>query len=122
MYGSVTSVPFLTYMLANYIPNVGLNATVRRCTNVMSVEFTTALRKYQLQLNVVLNFENLHGISCCCTPDDPEYRASLAYVQHCEFIHTVDELEGLVIRRLFELAKANLAGTGMFNSQVLDCN
>ncbi|KAH0826019.1 hypothetical protein J3R83DRAFT_7500 [Lanmaoa asiatica] len=111
-YGSITSVPFLTYTLANYIPNAGLNTTIQQCTNAVSAEFTTALHKYQLQLNAVLNFEKLHGISHHWTPDDLEYRALLAYVQHWEFICTVDECEGLVIQHLFKLAKANLTGTG----------
>ena len=36
----------------------------------------------------------------------------LEYSQHRQFIHVVEELEGLVVQRLFELSKANLASTG----------
>jgi hypothetical protein len=96
-YGSMTSVPFLTYTLTNYSTNSGLNTIARECTNAMSAEYSSALRKYQLQLNTVSNFENIHGISPCWTLDDLEYKALLAYVQHCQFIHAVDELEGLVV-------------------------
>ncbi len=41
-----------------------------------------------------------------------EYLAALDYINRREFIRAVCELEGLVIQRLFELSKANLAGTG----------
>ncbi len=41
-----------------------------------------------------------------------EYEAALEYVHNRRFIRAVDELERLVVQRLFELSKANLAGTG----------
>ena len=34
------------------------------------------------------------------------------YSQHHQFIHAVEELKNLVVQRLFELSKANLASTG----------
>lgn len=37
---------------------------------------------------------------------------AVRYSQERQFIRSVEELEGLVVRRLFELSKANLAGTG----------
>ncbi|KIJ65323.1 hypothetical protein HYDPIDRAFT_175258 [Hydnomerulius pinastri MD-312] len=45
-------------------------------------------------------------------PQDLKYVEALQYVQHCTFICAVDELEGLVMQCMFELSKANLAGTG----------
>ncbi|KAG1884479.1 hypothetical protein F4604DRAFT_1878778 [Suillus subluteus] len=41
-----------------------------------------------------------------------EYTLALQYLRECHFVRIVEELEGLVIQRLFELSKANLAGTG----------
>ncbi|THH00432.1 hypothetical protein EW026_g2103 [Hermanssonia centrifuga] len=41
-----------------------------------------------------------------------EYKEVLVYINRRQFIRTVCELEGLVVQRLFELSKANLAGTG----------
>jgi len=43
----------------------------------------------------------------------------LEYSQHREFIRAVEELENLVVQRLFELSKANLASTG---GSSLSCN
>ncbi len=41
-----------------------------------------------------------------------EYEAAREYAHNRRFIRAVDELERLVVQRLFELSKANLAGTG----------
>jgi hypothetical protein len=37
----------------------------------------------------------------------------LEYVNSKKFVHTVEELQGLVVSRLMELDKMNLAGSGM---------
>lgn len=43
---------------------------------------------------------------------DVQYQDALKFVNHNSFVAVVDELEGRIVQRLFELAKANLAGTG----------
>ncbi|KAG6379623.1 hypothetical protein JVT61DRAFT_10136 [Boletus reticuloceps] len=88
-YGSQTTAPFLTYTPAQYTPTSGLNTTARMCTSAITAEYASALRRYRLQMNAVEHFE-----------------------KHRTFIRVVDELEGLVVQRLFELSKANLASTG----------
>jgi hypothetical protein len=37
----------------------------------------------------------------------------LKYVNNKKFVHNVEELQGLVMSRLMELDKMNLAGSGM---------
>ena len=46
------------------------------------------------------------------TMDRCEYVQMLEYSQQRQFIRAVEELENLVVQRLFELSKANLASTG----------
>jgi len=41
-----------------------------------------------------------------------EYVEMREYSRHRQFIRAVEELENLVVQRLFELSKANLASTG----------
>lgn len=41
-----------------------------------------------------------------------EYVEMHEYSQHHQFIRAVEELKNLVVQRLFELSKANLASTG----------
>ena len=46
--------------------------------------------------------------------EDPRYLDALKYIKDQTFIGAVERLEGLVVQRLFELAKANLAATGVY--------
>ncbi|KAG2120216.1 hypothetical protein BD769DRAFT_1629565 [Suillus cothurnatus] len=112
MYGCLTSVPFLMYTPANFTQDSGLNVTACNSSKAFKSEHTSALCKYELQLNVVEDFEHHHSIMERWLPNNSKYVEAARYSQEHQFIHSVEELEGLVVRRLFELSKANLAGTG----------
>lgn len=45
--------------------------------------------------------------------EEPRYLDALKYIKNRTFIGVVERLEGLVVQRLFELSKANLAATGV---------
>ncbi|KIK11657.1 hypothetical protein PISMIDRAFT_19362, partial [Pisolithus microcarpus 441] len=111
-YGSVTQVPYLTYTPAEFTSTSGLNESARQGMNAVNAEYASALRKYQLQLNVVANFEHQHNIIDRWTPLHHEYINACEYTKHRVFICAVEELEGLVVQRMFELSKANLAKMG----------
>jgi hypothetical protein len=96
------------------LPNPGSITEFSNVLNAVSAEYSSAQHKYELQLNVVEHFEWQHGIQTRWSPDDPEYVAVQEYAKHCTFICVVEELEGLVVQRLFELSKANLAGTSSY--------
>jgi hypothetical protein len=105
------------YTPANFTRTSGLNATARNDSRAFESEHASALCKYELQLNVVEDFERRHSITERWLPHDPKYMQAVRYSQERQFICSVEELEGLVVQRLFELSKANLAGTGR---QLLD--
>ena len=44
--------------------------------------------------------------------DDAEYVKMLEYIDNRKFVRIVEELQGLVVSRLMELDKMNLAGSG----------
>ncbi|KAI6015817.1 hypothetical protein PISMIDRAFT_18434 [Pisolithus microcarpus 441] len=111
-YGSVMQVPYLTYTPTEFTSTVGLNESAWQGTNAINAEYASTLRKYQLQLNVVANFEHQHNIIDHWTPLHCEYINAHEYMKHHVFIRAVEELEGLVVQRMFELSKANLAKTG----------
>ncbi|KAG1883627.1 hypothetical protein F4604DRAFT_1878911 [Suillus subluteus] len=110
-YGSVTSVPFLTYTPASFMQS-GLNAATRDSSRAIEAELASALRRLQLQMNVVDDFERCHGINEHWVSSDPWYIQAHKYCSQCRFTRVIEELEGLVVQRLFELSKANLSGTG----------
>ena len=45
--------------------------------------------------------------------EDAEYVKILEYVNNKKFVCIIEELHGLVVSRLMELDKVNLAGSGM---------
>ncbi|KAI6032180.1 hypothetical protein BKA83DRAFT_4045763, partial [Pisolithus microcarpus] len=109
---NVTQVPYLTYTPAEFTSTSGLNESARQGTNAVNAEYASTLRKYQLQLNVMANFKCQHNIIDRWTPLHHEYINACEYTKHRVFIRVVEELEGLVVQRMFELSKANLAKTG----------
>jgi len=58
------------------------------------------------------SFERLHSIDERWTLDSPKWKHAESYVSIHEYQKALNKLEGLVIQRLFELAKMGLLGTG----------
>ncbi|KAJ2991814.1 hypothetical protein NUW54_g8091 [Trametes sanguinea] len=75
-------------------------------------ERNAALRKYERAEEAVLDMERQMGITERWTEGSMAYKEGYAYLKNRRFIRAVEELERLVIQRLFELSKDNLAGTG----------
>ncbi|KAG1859235.1 hypothetical protein F4604DRAFT_1882757 [Suillus subluteus] len=111
-YGSVTSVPFLTYTPASFMQS-GLNAATHDSSRAIEAELASALRQLQLQINVVDDFERRHGINERWVSSDPQYIQAREYCSQRRFTRVIEESEGLVIQCLFELSKANLSGTAL---------
>jgi hypothetical protein len=60
----------------------------------------------------VEELEQQEGIQKRWTPSNHQYQESKWFLNQRGFVAVVNELEGRVVQRLFELSKANLAGTG----------
>ncbi|KAL1746109.1 hypothetical protein HDZ31DRAFT_34848 [Schizophyllum fasciatum] len=63
-------------------------------------------------MGAVDDTERLAGVTKRWRSEDEQYKAALRYVQMRGFERVLTKLEGLVVQRLTELAKANLVGTG----------
>ena len=63
-------------------------------------------------MNVADDLEHRLGLSAQWTPRDEEYQRVAKYIKQRRFIRVIEELERLVVQRLFELSKANLMETG----------
>lgn len=74
---------------------------------------------------VVEGCERRLGLDERWTTEHAEYTSTLEYLSRREFVRAVEELQGLLMQRLFELSKANLADTGMccgaFHNAGLSC-
>jgi len=64
---------------------------------------------------VVDDIERLLGITPRWQRSDADYQKTLQYISNKKFVRVVEELQGLVVSRLMELDRANLAGSGMCN-------
>jgi hypothetical protein len=53
------------------------------------------------------------GIDSRWQPSDPQYVETIKYMSERKYHRALDHLQKLVIQRLFELNRLNLAGTGM---------
>ncbi|KAG1869619.1 hypothetical protein F4604DRAFT_1545817, partial [Suillus subluteus] len=72
----------------------------------------TAMDELLLSIRSVSDYEEKLGISATWSTDHPEYRTAEAYMHMQDFHHALDKIQQLVVQRLFELSKANMADTG----------
>ncbi|KAG1905546.1 uncharacterized protein F5891DRAFT_976459 [Suillus fuscotomentosus] len=70
------------------------------------------IENYDKDLKVVQELEVKLGITRRWVPDDPEWRDAGCLVANRKLQRALDNLEGLVVARIFELSKMNRAGTG----------
>ncbi|KAF8592325.1 hypothetical protein K439DRAFT_1610152 [Ramaria rubella] len=112
VYGGTTSVQFLDYVPANFSSNGSLSQASQAHTRAKEHECWVAHSKLLLAMNVANDLEQQLGLSKRWTPEDEAYQRAAVYLKHCHFIWVVEELERLVVQRLFELSKANLMETG----------
>jgi hypothetical protein len=71
-----------------------------------------AIENYDKDLKVVQELEVKLGITRRWVPDDHEWRDAGRLVANRKLQRVLDNLEGLVVARIFELSKMNRAGTG----------
>lgn len=64
--------------------------------------------------------ERLLGVKTRWQRGDAEYQKMLEYISNRKFVRVVEELQGLVVSRLMELDKVNLAGSGMWFISLCD--
>ncbi|KAF7305017.1 hypothetical protein MKEN_01216700 [Mycena kentingensis (nom. inval.)] len=61
---------------------------------------------------IVQDLEQRNGIAVCWTPGMEEWQAAETLVRERRYRRALDNVQALVISRLLELAKVNMAGTG----------
>ncbi|KAI5985604.1 hypothetical protein EDD15DRAFT_2390125 [Pisolithus albus] len=97
---------------AHFTSNGSLQRESHAQTKARAAQFRAAYSKLNLQMNAVADIECRMGIAERWKPSDESYRKANDFLTNRKFIRAVETLEGLVVQRLFELAKANVAGTG----------
>jgi hypothetical protein len=77
-------------------------------------DHTWALNRLTHAEELVKNIENQLGLLESWTPDSPEYIQTAVLISNAKDLKAIDNLEQLVVQRLFELTKMNLSGTGKY--------
>lgn len=96
------------------MPDSGLSHAASQATKQGHAACRSTERKLQNQAIIVKELEASLGIEMRWTSQSTKYQEVLEYTKRCQFIRTVEDLEGLIVQRLFELSKANLSSTGKF--------
>ncbi|KAJ7065958.1 hypothetical protein B0H15DRAFT_958433 [Mycena belliarum] len=71
-----------------------------------------AIELHQHILLAVQDLEVRMGLVHRWVPDSEEWREAAIMVQRRRYQRALDELQGLIVARLFELTKMNMSGTG----------
>ncbi|KAJ7067709.1 hypothetical protein B0H15DRAFT_794140 [Mycena belliarum] len=71
-----------------------------------------AIELHQHILLAVQDLEVRMGLAHRWVPDSEEWREAAIMVQRRRYQRALDELQGLIVARLFELTKMNMSGTG----------
>ena len=105
---------FLLYNQSSFTPGSGLSRMASVATRQSHAAWCAAERQFRSQRDKVEDLEDQLGIEPTAhwTPEHCEYVEMLEYSRQCQFICAVEDLKHLIVQRLFELSKANLASTG----------
>lgn len=71
-----------------------------------------AMDQQLVAIRAVTDLEAKLGLTARWTPDHPEYRETIDYMRQRDYQRALDQIQQLVVQRLFELSKANLSGLG----------
>jgi hypothetical protein len=109
----MSPVDFVSCSPSDFVSTGSLSLSLQAPLKAQEAYCRAIVQKLELAMSVVTDFEWKLGITERWTENSVEFQATWAYIQHQDFIRAIEHLEGLVVQRLFELAKANLTGTGM---------
>lgn len=113
LYDTVNFIEFQNYTESDFVAG-STTTESRRTERAKEAERAKFHSELLRAMNSVEEIEIRLNITRRWQPSDKAYLDALKYCDRTGFIAVVDELEGRIVQRLFELAKANLAGTGRF--------
>lgn len=76
--------------------------------------YRTTYARWEACHALVCRFEEEHKIVIRWTPDMQEYKDALVVMSERKYRRALDELERLVVQRLFEMTKLGMNGVGMY--------
>lgn len=85
----------------------------------IDTQFRTTFERWKAKNDEVLRYEEDHDIPLRWAPTSQEYVDALTIVHERKYRRAIDDLERLVVQRLFEMTKLGMNGVGMYNELFL---
>jgi hypothetical protein len=102
--------PFQIVTQDNFASDIANNTNSKH--EKLGQELQRSGMRIERAAQAVDDFEQVMTIKTRWQREDAKYVKILKYVNNRKFVHVVEELQGLVVSRLMELDKMNLAGSG----------
>ena len=84
---------------------------VAQATQRLETARRTALQELTVAIRAAGDLKEKLKLSESWSEQHPDYVATLNYIRTHDFHRAVNKLQQLIVQRLFELSKANMAGT-----------
>jgi hypothetical protein len=88
------------------------NPTAPALSTSLETKRRHALENRDRDLLVVQDLEVMLGVVDRWVPESPEWKAAALMVGKRRYQRCLDDLEGLIVSRMFELTKINMSQTG----------
>ncbi|THG96932.1 hypothetical protein EW026_g4986 [Hermanssonia centrifuga] len=99
-------------VLMDFVATEGHDAQDEAKTRCLETARRHAMHEMSLALRAIADLELKLELNETWTPKHPKYEEALAYIRKRQFHRALDKVQQLVVQRLFELSKANIAGMG----------
>jgi hypothetical protein len=80
----------------------------------ITTQYRTTFERWEAKKELVLRYEEEHNINARWAPTSQEYLDALVVVQERKYLRAIDDLERLVVQRLFEMTKLGQSGIGAY--------
>ena len=82
----------------------------------ITTQCRTTFQRWLAKNEEVLRYEEMHNIEVRWAPTMQEYEDGLVLVRERKYRRALDDLERLVVQRIFEMTKLGMSGVGMSKS------
>ena len=82
----------------------------------ITTQSRTTFQRWRAKNEEVLRYEEMHNIEVRWAPTMQEYEDGLVLVRERKYRRALDDLERLVVQRLFEMTKLGMSGVGVSKS------
>jgi hypothetical protein len=111
--------PFLNLAPSDFTDDIAGQIMKKSKHEAITRELTLINGRLERAARVADDIERVLGVTPRWQRSDADYQKTLQYISNKKFVRVVEELQGLVVSRLMELDRANLAGSDACNDSFM---